>query len=476
MALALVCCVAAGQVNPTSATNPYNGSVTNTKASADAMPLSLDDAIRRGLEFNLAVVDEQQNLRSVQGQRLQSFQGILPTVTGEGETGYQQISLVALGFNPAKVAALLPPGVTISPIATAAFTDAQANLRLPIFNLPAIENYRAAKEQTTSAEYRVRSVRGLVVLSVGTTYLQALAQATRVDNAVALLAMDREILRRAREAHLAGTAANLDELRARVAYQQQEQTVVAAGNAQEKAKIALARQIGIPADQKLQLTDTVPYAELTLLSLDEARQRAYRDRQDYQALQHAARAAVLRRSAAKAERLPTLNGGGNYGVTGETTGLYHGTFIALARLNFPIFREAGLRGDFDVADAQVKNQEAQLADLHSKIDAQLRDSFLDIRAAEELVTVSRSNVGLATETLDDATMRFKAGVDDTLPVVQAQAQLVDAQNRLVQSLLQLNTAKLGLARNLGILEYEYSAYLHGPGTNAPAKVPPPPAH
>jgi outer membrane protein TolC len=476
LALALGGCVATAQVNPTSATNPYNGSVTNIKASADPMPLSLDDAIRRGLEFNLALINAQQNLRSVQGEQLQSLQGVLPTVTGEGETGFRQISLVALGFNPSIAAALLPPGVTISPIQEVAFTDAQANLRWRIFDLSAIQTYRAAKEQTISAEYHVSSVRGLVVLSVGTAYLQVLAQAATLDNAVGLLATDRELLRRAHEEHLAGTAANLDELRARVAYQQQEQTVVAAGNALEKAKIALARQIGIPPEQKLQLTDPVPYAELTLLSLDEARQRAYRDRQDYQTLQHATRAAVLQRSAAKAERLPTLNGGGNYGVTGVTTGLYHGTFIALASIDFPIFREARLRGDVDVADAQVKNQEAQLADLRSKIDAQLRDSFLDIRAADQLVAVSRSNVGLATETLDDATMRFKAGVDDTLPVVQAEAQLVDAQARLVQSLFQLNTAKLGLARNLGILEYEYSAYLNGPGTNAPAKVPPPPVH
>lgn len=463
LALALVSSVMSAQVSTLGTTNLSSGSVTNTKATADVLPLSLDEAIRRGLEFNLALVNEQQNLSSVEGQRLQTLQGLLPTVTAEAETGYREIDLITLGFNPAMLH--LPPGIKISPIVKVAFTDAQANLQLPIFNLPAIENYRAAKEQIVSEQFRVRSVRGLVVLNVGTTYLQALAQASNIDNANSLLATDREILRQAHDEHLAGTVANLDELRARVAYQQQEQAVVAAENAFEKTKIALARQIGIPADQKLQLTDAVPYADLALLSLDEARTRAYRDRQDYQTLQHAVRAAALRRSAARAERWPSLNSGGNYGVTGETAGLYHGTLVALASLNFPIFREAGLRGDVDVADAQVRNQQAQLDDLHSKIDAQLRASFLDIRATQQLVAVSRSNVDLATQTLDQATQRFQAGVDDTLPVTQAQTQLAAAQNHLVQSLLQLNTAKLGLARNLGILEYEYSAYLHG----APAK-------
>lgn len=460
MAIVLGCgLTAGGQMSGTSAINLYSGSVTSGAATVQAMPLSIDEAIRRGLERNLALVNEQQNLRSAQGQRLETLQGLLPTVTGEAETGYREIDLITLGFKLS--ARALPPGAKISPIVKVAFTEAQANLQWQVFSLPALENYRAAKEQETAEEYRVRSVRGLVVLNVGTTYLETLALGANVDNTTALLATDREILRQAHAEHLAGTVANLDELRARVTYQQQEQTVVAAANALEKEKIALARQIGLPPEQELRLTDAVPYADLTRLTLDEARSRAYRDRQDYQTLQHAVRAAELRRSAARYERLPALNAGGNYGVTGETTGLFHGTFIVLASINFPIFREAGLRGDVDVADAQLRNERAQLDDLRSRIDAQLRASFLDIESAQQLVSVARSNVELATESLADARDRFQAGVSDTLAVVDAQTQLAGAQNQLVQSLLQLNTAKLGLARNLGVLEYEYSAYLHG---------------
>ena len=439
--------------------NPYNGSVTTTKATPDVLPLSFDEAIRRGLEFNLALVNARYDLSSAEGQRLQNLQGIIPTITGEAETGYHEINLAALGFKTNTLP--LPPGTIVSPIAKVAVTDAQANVQWPILDLTAIDNYRAAKQQITSEAFQVRSVRSLVVLNVGTTYLQALAQASNIDNANSLLATDREVLRQAHDEHIAGTAANLDELRARVAVQQQEQVVIASENAFEKTKIALARQIGIAPEQKLQLTDPVPYADLTLLTLDEARSRAYRDRQDYQTLQYAVRAASLRRSAARAERLPILNSGGNYGVTGETTGLYHGTFIAAVGLNFPIFREAGQRGDVDIADAELKNQKAQLDDLRSRIEAQLRDSFFDIRTAQQLVTVARSNVDLATETLDQATQRFAAGVDDTLPVTQAQTQLAAAQDQLVNSLFQLNTAKLGLAQNLGILEYQFDTYLHG---------------
>ena len=47
--------------------------------------------------------------------------------------------------------------------------------------------------------------------------------------------------------------------------------------------------------------------------------------------------------------------------------------------------------------------------------------MLDVQSSAELVKVAQSNVDLATEELQQATDRFAAGVDDNLPVVQAQA-------------------------------------------------------
>ena len=93
------------------------------------------------------------------------------------------------------------------------------------------------------------------------------------------------------------------------------------------------------------------------------------------------------------------------------------------------------------------------------IDAQIRASRLDVESAEELVKVARSNVDLATQALSDTRDRFAAGVDDNLPVIQAQATLADAQSRLVGTKFQYNQAKLALARNTGVVETQYKVYL-----------------
>jgi outer membrane protein TolC len=452
--------------NQSSAQSPYYGSVTTVQPTDGVKPLTLDEAIGMAIEHNLALIEARQQEQSAKAQSLESLQSLLPTVTAQGDLGAHQINLAALGFSSSvigKIAPLFPDlnFSTFSPVVKVNVADAMVNYSQTLFSLPIFDRYRASKESVVAAFYNKQSSRGLVVLTVGNAYLQTLALGSQVDNARALLAADQVLLNQAVAEHQAGTAANLDELRARVQFQTQQQAVISAEVNFQKAKIALNREIGLPAQQEIQLTDTQPYADLATMSIDQAKEMAYRSRQDYQSLQAQVRAAQLQRKAAKWERLPTLDFQGNYGVTGVPGGLYHGTFVAAGSLNLPLFQEAKFRGDSGVASANLNNLTQQLAGLREQINQQLRDSILDVQSATELVRVAQSNVELARKELEQTTDRFQAGVDDNLPVVQAQATLANAETNLVNTTSQHNQAKLGLARNLGIVDTQYATFLHG---------------
>src|SRR6202453_579816 len=452
--------------NQSSAKSPYYGSVTIVKPTDGVKPLTLDDAIALGIEHNLALIEAKEQEQSAKAQSLESLQPLLPTVTAQADSGAHQINLAALGFSSSLIGKFAPlfPGFDFASFPTIVkvnVTDAMVNYSQTLFSLSNIDRYRAAKANVVAAYFSKQSSRGLVVLTVGDAYLQALALASQVDTAQALLQADQVLLNQAVAEHQAGTAANLDELRARVQFQTQQQAVISAEVNFKKAKIALKRESGLPAEQEIQLTDTAPYADLATMNIDEAKRMAYQSRQDYQGLQAQVRAAQLQRRAAKWERLPTLDFQGNYGVTGVTGSLYHGTFAAAGSLNLPVFEEAKFRGDSGVAAANLTNLTEQLASLKEQIDAQLRDSILDVQTATELVRVAQSNVDLARKELEQTTDRFQAGVDDNLPVVQAQATLADAETTLVNTTSQHNQAKLVLARNLGIVDTQYSTYVHG---------------
>ncbi len=469
--------------------NSFNGSVTTAQTVSGVLSLSLDDAIRRGLQHNLGIVLTAQDQRAASGERLEAISYLLPTLAWEAERTRSQINLAAQGFRPGVLArfpvGFLPPSAIadFNPFVTVNVVSAQANLRQTLFDLRALELYGAAKQEIHAVDFAFQSTRGAVIQIVADSYLQALANQANIANAQSLLATNAEILRQATLEHQAGTAAKLDELRARVQYQQQEQVVIAQQNAFEKAKVALNRKIGLAADQSIQLTDETPYAELDLMPLDQALRTAYTNRQEYLRLQARLRSAELQSRAARSERLPTLNFNGYYGVIGTVGGVYHGAFIAQGTLNVPLFREAKFRGDRDVADAATGNALSQLANYRNEIEAQIRTSMLDVAATGQLVKVARSSVDLAQASLDDTTERFKNGIDDNLPVVQAQTSLAAAQAQLVNSLYQYDEAKLALARAIGIIDRQYRAYLgtanetaRSGGLGVIAGVAPPPSY
>ena len=370
-----------------SAQNPYYGSVTMGTVSPETLQLSLDDAIQRGIQANLALTQARIQQQQSDAQRLLALNPLLPSLKAEASTGAHQYNLETFGFNPgllAKIAPLFPDTnfANFNPIVKVDVTTADAALNWTTFDLAAITRYRSAKESLRAAYYNTQSSRGLVVLNVGNQYLKTLADHSQIDSADALLRADEVLLKQAQAEHEAGTAARLDELRARVQYQTQQQKVIAAQNAFEKDQILLKREIGVPVEQTIQLTDTAPYADLEQMSIEDARRLAYQSRQDYQGMQRQVRAAQLSRSAAKYERLPTLTAGGNYGVTGLTHGLYHGTFVAMGELQLPIFKEAQFRGDADVAAAQ----QSDALNPHGGPEAADRSAIARQHAGPEFVT------------------------------------------------------------------------------------------
>jgi outer membrane protein TolC len=451
--------------NPTSAENPFWGSVTAQPVSADPLQLSLDDAIQRGLKNNLGlteVVNEEKVYHAEVNQALQLF---LPTITLSGDTGYYMHNLAALGFGPKVIdefSSFFPGGVPpagLSLITRDTLTEGQIHYNEILFSGPVIQGWKAAKGAERAAHFAKMTARGQVVQNVAEGYLRAIADQSEVDNAKALVQQAQVFADHAHEAHVAGTAANLDELRAKVQLETEQQAQIAAENQRAKDLILLKREIGVDPEQPIELTDPAPYSDLAEQTPEEVRAIAYQNRQDYQNLQNQMVAYRALHKVYRSERLPTLSFNSYYGTSTVNGAGTHGDFLAMGVLSFPIFREAKLRGDSDASQAQLNSVNAQLDDLRNHIDVQVRSALLDVNANRQQLDVARSNVDLATRALSDEVDRVNAGVDDNLPLVTAQTTLATAKNNLVESLYAYNVSKVGLARAAGVLEQQYRAYL-----------------
>lgn len=450
--LVVLVALATRLVHAQASQNSYQGSVVQQKATNAVLPLSLDDAIRMGLKNNLGSILQNTDLQSSGGQKLQNLQALLPTVTGIAQDSVAQVNLQAEGLRiPGFPAVIGPYG----------YTDFRARLEQSVLDVASIQKYLAARHNFAASKFSARDSGDLVVLTVGNAYLVCIADAARVASLQAQVKTSQVSLDQAIENHKNGVSPRLDELRARVDRQTIEQSMIAAQNQRQKDLIALARVIGLPLDQRFQLTDSNPYAEAEIPALDAAMAEALRNRYDLKALQEQVKADERSLSAAHAERLPILSAEVDYGEIGVNPSNSYATLDATGEVSGPIFEEGKLRGDAKIADAALQQKRAQLNDLEGQIRADVQDAILDIQAAEKLVNVSRNNVDLANETLKEAQDRFRAGVSDNLAVSQAQSSVAQADDQYVSSLYQLNMARLSLARAVGVAQTQYKSYLGG---------------
>jgi outer membrane protein TolC len=62
--------------------NFFRGSTPSGTASSTPLALTLDDAIQRGLQFNLGLLESQAASQTARADRIQALSSLLPQVTG----------------------------------------------------------------------------------------------------------------------------------------------------------------------------------------------------------------------------------------------------------------------------------------------------------------------------------------------------------------------------------------------------------
>lgn len=318
--------------------SPYLGGIPSGKPRATPIPLSLEDAIALGLKHNLGGVLASDAVTDARGQRWQDLSELLPNVVTDSGFGVHQIKLkAAIGLSIPGV----PP--VVGPFG---YFDSRAYFTQSVFDWESIERTRSSTAQLKSAEFGSQNARELVVLVIVSNYLLAIADQSEVESATSQRDTAKALFQQASDQETAGVASAVDVLRSEVELKSREQAVISAQNDLAKEKLVLARAIGLPLGQRFEITTSVPYHELTTSSLDEAIERAYRARPDFQSQMNRIRAAELRRKAASAERYPSIGAETDYGLSGVNPGRRTALLMQPSRSGSLSFREGEYTGMF----------------------------------------------------------------------------------------------------------------------------------
>jgi outer membrane protein TolC len=423
----------------------FSGGVTGPTFSGK---LSLQEAIQRGLQYNLGAVGLGLAVRQASGQNRAVRSALLPNINGSLLETVEQVDLAAAGVRIRSPF----PGVNIpSIVGPFNFFDLRARLSQSVLDMAAWNNYRSSSEIVRANQFSFRDARDLVVLAVAGSYLQVIAAGARVDSARAQLETATALYDQASQQRKVGVVAQVDVDRSEVQMLTQKQRLVSLQNDLAKQKINLARITGLPPTDQYEISDAAPFSSAPSLTVVQALQQALLQRSDLKAAEAQIRAAERTVSAARAERLPSLALNGDYGVIGTNPAQSHGTFSVTGTLRLPIWQGGRVEGDVEQANAAAAQRRAEADDLQRQIEADVRNAFLDLQAAASQVEVSQRNVEVTKETLELTRQKFAAGVTDNVEVVQAQSSLASADLDYINSVFAHNLAKLSLARATGSL-------------------------
>jgi len=423
--------------------NPYLGSTPSNEVVQGEIKLSLEDAIARGLRFNLGLIDSSEADATARAQRQQALAALLPQISARAQQTYENLSFKELGIKlPARAGFQIP-----ATSGAFGYSEARVVAQVNAFNLQLLSKYKAEKAQEAASVFNTKDARDVVVYAVGAAYFQVVASQARLRTEQAALASARELNAQVADQFKAEVSPEIDVLRAQVELSTAEQRVVNATNDLEKDKLTLDRITGIPLNQAWTPSGDYDYVPLPG---DEA--TAPKVRFDVASLKESVSAAELDVKAARAERLPAVSLEANYGGAGLNIGSYNQVYAVSGVVSVPIFTGGRIRSETHEAEATLAQRRAEYQDLQSRVDYDVRVALLDIAASDSAVKVAAKNKALAARALTQSQDRYANGVTNYLEVVEAQQALVTSSENYIASLFSFNVAKISLARALGSSE------------------------
>ena len=435
--------------------NPYLGSVPE-KSTGARIELSLQDAMERGLRHNLGLVETGYASADVRAERLRALAALLPQLSANAGQSYENLSFKQLGIRLPPI-----PGFPGLPPTSGAFgyEEARVNLTQSLYNGQLRNQHRARQSEERASQLDIKDSRDVVVLAVGTAYLQVIASAAMAETAKAQVASARELTQQTIDRVQHEVSPEIDSLRAQVELQTAEQRLADLKNENEKDKLTLARIIGLAIDQDFELTDRLAYHALAGLSAESVTAEAIRSRADIRSAEAGVEAARFSLRADKAQRLPVVSLSANYGAGGRNPGNFNQVYGVAGNISIPLYTGGRIAADVEQARSDIARREAELADLKGRVAYDVRVAWLDLTASDSSVRVAEHNRELAERALAQAQDRYANGVTNYLEVVQAHEAVASASENYIQGLFSYNAAMISLARSIGNAETKLPEFL-----------------
>lgn len=428
--------------------NAQTASASPALSSDTTMRLTLGQAVRLAARQNVAVASARSRVEIAEARVTQRRADLLPNLSAAASERRATLNSAAAFPIELPVPGIDPRGSILGPLDV---FDARARITQSLYDPAARARVTSARTGVAAASADAGQAADLAATLAATTYLgvlraDAVYRARLQDSTLA-----SELLQIARDQLKAGTGVALDVTRARSQLTGARTQLIVARNERDRTRIDLARALGLPPVH-LDLADSLATLPLDVATTErEALDRAYRGRNDLQALTLQAEAARQQSGSIRRESLPTVGVLADYGISQRNGRSFLPTYDLGVLVSLPLFDGRRREGRVAEQDAIAHDLESRARDLRAQVDADVRIAVLNLASSTEAVAAARERLGLAEQEVAQSRERFQAGVAGNADVITASLGLNGARTLLVDALTSYQGSRVALARAQGIV-------------------------
>jgi outer membrane protein TolC len=244
-------------------------------------------------------------------------------------------------------------------------------------------------------------------------------------------------------------------LSAQVQLAQAQEDLIRAENAAVIAEAALNVAMGVPENAPTDIRGALGEVAFEVGDLTERQQRALSVRPDYLQAALGKQRAMNGIRSARAEFLPQLDLFSSWQQDNQTFLSRGGNnWTVGASLNFNVFDGGANRARLAQSHARRRQAEALQSQMASAVRLQVREAFLNLKAAGDRVEVTREAAAQAEESLRIIQNRYEAGLTTITDLLRAETAHTSARKNFLNAVfdcrvgfaaLELATGELGPA-------------------------------
>lgn len=315
----------------------------------------------------------------------------------------------------------------------------------------------SARENLKSVEYDLLNTADNIILDIRESYYAAVAANKFLEVGQESVKQQELHLKQAIGFYQVGTRSKIEVTQAEVALSNAKLELIKAENNIKVTRLKLANAIGVKGSFTAPLEDEMEFIELKM-DLERALEYAASHRPDVLKIDTTKRIYKARIGQTIAELYPAITANTTYGYGNEKFNFERNNWSWGVSLNLDVFSGGAKRAAINESKANLQSIEAHKERLWQNIQLEVSKAYLAMEEARQSIDVLEKSLDSARENFLLAQARYEVGLGDNLEFTDARLGLQKAQNDLIRSILEYQTARSRLEKAVGMSVFKPKLY------------------